>query len=96
MTKGWGESCDHEASPGHLLTERREGCTLRRMRKHLSFVPAALLCASVALAAPRPAPAAEAAAEKLAVPFVANDYARVLADARQRRVPLFIDNWAMW
>ncbi len=67
------------------------------MSKLLSLMLAAVLCAGAALAAPRAAPvAAAAAAEKLAVPFVANDYARVLADARQRHVPIFIDNWAMW
>jgi tetratricopeptide (TPR) repeat protein len=28
--------------------------------------------------------------------FVENDYARALADARARRVPLFVDVWASW
>ena len=68
------------------------------MRKHLSFMLAGTLLCGAVLAAPRPAPApsSPAAAAKLALPFVANDYARALADARERHVPLFIDNWAMW
>jgi hypothetical protein len=28
--------------------------------------------------------------------FIENDYARALADARARHVPLFVDAWAMW
>ncbi len=30
------------------------------------------------------------------VPFIEDDYARALAEARARRVPLFIDAWAPW
>ena len=30
------------------------------------------------------------------LPFVENDYAHALADARARKVPLFIDAWATW
>jgi hypothetical protein len=29
-------------------------------------------------------------------PFVADDYARALAEARQRGVPLVVDVWAPW
>lgn len=29
-------------------------------------------------------------------PFVADDYARALADARARSVPLVVDVWAPW
>lgn len=31
-----------------------------------------------------------------ALPFVENDYARALAEARQRNVPLFVELWAPW
>src|ERR1700722_8475033 len=40
--------------------------------------------------APAPAPAPQP------LPFIENDYARALAEARARRVPLFVDAWAPW
>jgi hypothetical protein len=30
------------------------------------------------------------------LPFIADDYARALADARARDVPLFVESWAPW
>jgi hypothetical protein len=30
------------------------------------------------------------------LPFVEDDYARALADARARKLPLFIEAWAPW
>ncbi len=30
------------------------------------------------------------------LPFIADDYARALADARARNVPLVVDVWAPW
>lgn len=63
----------------------------------------ALLLAGPALAAPRPAPppakAAPAKAKASApksLPFVEDDYARALAQARARNVPLVVDVWAPW
>lgn len=50
--------------------------------------PALILAA--ALAGP---PAAEVPA---AVPFVSDDYGRALAEARQRRLPMFVEAWAPW
>lgn len=47
-----------------------------------------LACASQRASAP------EAPAE--ALPFIENDYARALADARARNVPVFVDAWAPW
>jgi hypothetical protein len=29
-------------------------------------------------------------------PFIADDYARAVAEARARKVPLFIESWAPW
>jgi hypothetical protein len=46
------------------------------------------LLAALALAAAMPAAGS--------LPFVADDYARALADARARNVPLVVDVWAPW
>jgi len=55
--------------------------------------PAPLLLALAASAAlgttPAPAP-------KLVLPFIADDYSRALAEARSRKLPLFIESWAPW
>jgi hypothetical protein len=31
-----------------------------------------------------------------ALPFVRDDYARALAEARARKIPIFIEAWAPW
>ena len=46
-----------------------------------------------AASAAKPKPAA---APHLALPFIQNDYPRALAEARARKVPLFIEAWAPW
>ena len=51
---------------------------------HSLLAALALALASQATAAPR------------GLPFVADDYARALADARARNVPLVVDVWAPW
>lgn len=43
---------------------------------------------------PKPAPIAQETAA--ALPFIADDYARALAEARSRNLPLFVDVWANW
>ena len=48
------------------------------------------------LVAQPPAAAAEAVAEGGSLPFVEDDYATALAEARARRVPIFVDAWAPW
>jgi len=48
------------------------------------------LLLALALAAAAPASAVGT------LPFVADDYARALADARARNVPLVVDVWAPW
>jgi thioredoxin-like negative regulator of GroEL len=48
---------------------------------------------------PPAAPSAAApasASDAAAIAFIENDYARALADARSRHVPLFVDAWATW
>ncbi len=40
--------------------------------------------------------AGKSASSRLALPFIENDYPRALAEARARKVPLFIEAWAPW
>jgi len=56
--------------------------------------PALAFLAFAAVAAAPAGPATPGARE--VVPFIADDYARALAQARARRVPLFIESWAPW
>lgn len=56
--------------------------------------------AAAGTAAPKPArgkgAAAKPAPKAPVLPFVDDDYAAALAQARERRVPLFIEAWAPW
>jgi endonuclease YncB( thermonuclease family) len=36
------------------------------------------------------------AAAPARLPFIENDYARALRDARARHVPIFVEAWAPW
>ncbi len=71
------------------------------MKSHIAALSLAL---AVALAAPAAGPARaasaakpkSAAAPRLALPFIQDDYPRALAEARARKVPLFIEAWAPW
>ena len=56
----------------------------------LLVVPSAPARAA-SVAKPKPA-----AAPHPALPFIQNDYPRALAEARARKVPLFIEAWAPW
>ncbi len=40
--------------------------------------------------------AAETGTAPSVLPFIQNDYDRALAEARARKVPLFIEAWAPW
>ena len=74
------------------------------MKIPLLAVPALTL--ACALAAPSAAPARAAAGPKparvapagprMVLPFISDDYTRALAEARARKVPLFIEAWAPW
>jgi len=61
-----------------------------------------LLCGGALAAVPQQAGAKKVAAGAKtapvtpAVPFVENSYARVLADAQKRNVPIFVEAWAPW
>jgi hypothetical protein len=57
----------------------------------------AVLAIACALAACHPrAPVPSTAAPRDALPFIDDDYARALAEARARHVPLFVESWAPW
>jgi hypothetical protein len=60
------------------------------MRHGFLLAAAALAVASAAHAASTPA------SPKFAVPFIDDDYARAVKEARARNVPIFVENWAPW
>lgn len=43
-----------------------------------------------------PALAAATAGRSSVLPWIVNDYPKALAEARARKVPLFIEAWAPW
>jgi hypothetical protein len=40
--------------------------------------------------------AATPAFAKEVLPFIDNDYAKALAEAKKKNVPIFVDAWAPW
>ena len=58
-----------------------------------SFLSWFLLLASAPAGA---AIAAPEAARGLVVPFIQDDYARGVAEAKAKKLPLFIEAWAPW
>ena len=60
----------------------------------LAAVAAPAAFASTATTAP-PGAMAEYT-PKPALPFIADDYTKAVAEARARKVPLFIEAWAPW
>ncbi len=54
------------------------------------LIPAALALGLLA------APASAADGLDKALPFVVDDYAKALAEARAQKLPLFIEAWAPW
>ena len=49
-----------------------------------------------ALGAVLPGGAGATASARRVMPFIADDYSRAVAEARARKVPLFIESWAPW
>lgn len=66
------------------------------MKRILALAAGVLAIACVREAAPRQAEASTAAKGSPVLPFIEDDYARALADAKQRNVPLFVEAWAPW
>jgi hypothetical protein len=58
----------------------------------LAAVPSAAAPARAATARTRSA----SAGPRMVLPFIQDDYAKALAQARARKVPLFIESWAPW
>ena len=52
-----------------------------------------LLLAALALVLAAPA---AAYTPKGVLPFIEDDYTRAVAEARARKVPLFVESWAPW
>jgi hypothetical protein len=51
---------------------------------------------ALALLAAAPAVASGAEGLEKALPFVADDYAKALGEARAQKLPLFVEAWAPW
>ena len=74
------------------------------MRPSLLAVPLLLLAGALAVSSASPARAAAGAkpariapaGPRMVLPFIRDDYTRALAEARARKVPLFIEAWAPW
>jgi hypothetical protein len=44
----------------------------------------------------RPPTRPQPSASRMVLPFVQDDYTRAVAEARARKVPLFVEAWAPW
>ena len=87
---------DSATSAAPAPTGRAAGSdTLRAMKPTTVLVPLLLLATAPSFAATAKTAAKPAVVTKKAVPFQA-DYAKALAEARARKVPLFIEAWAPW
>jgi hypothetical protein len=74
------------------------------MKPSLLAVPLLLLAGVLAVSSATPARAAAGSKPariapsdpRMVLPFIQDDYTRALAEARARRLPLFIEAWAPW
>ena len=65
------------------------------MKPHLAALLVALACTPPLVATPAASPGGRTGPREV-LPFVHDDYANALAQARARKLPLFIDAWAPW
>ena len=61
--------------------------------RSLSRMAVLLLLASCARPGPEGSPPA---AQGPVLPWIADDYPKALAEARARKLPIFVDSWAPW
>jgi hypothetical protein len=74
------------------------------MKPSLLAVPLLALVLALAVSTTTPARAAagskparnSAAGSRMVLPFIQDDYTRALAEARARKLPLFVEAWAPW
>jgi hypothetical protein len=74
------------------------------MKPSLLAVPLLVLAGALAVSSAGPARAAAGskparnatAGSQIVLPFIQDDYTRALAEARARKLPLFVDAWAPW
>ena len=75
------------------------------MRPSLRAVPLLALAGTLVAFSAAPAGAAAgsrkparsiSAGPRMVLPFIQDDYPRALAEARARKVPIFIEAWAPW
>ncbi len=73
------------------------------MKPSLLVPTLVLACALAAPSAPAAGTAAgraparsRSSAPRMVLPFIRDDYTKALAQARARKVPLFIEAWAPW
>ena len=67
-----------------------------RPRSVTLAVALAALTAASGLSAVAPAAKRPSGATRFALPWIDDDYTKAVAEARARRVPLFIEAWAPW
>jgi hypothetical protein len=66
------------------------------MRRAVSISAGLLLGLLAPACSGTPAPPPVAASSAAALPFIADDAPRALADAKTRGVPVFVEAWAPW
>ena len=77
--------------------------SLPSMKPSLLAVSSLVLAGALAVSSAAPARAAagskpvrNAVGPRMVLPFIQDDYTRALAEARARKLPLFIEAWAPW
>jgi hypothetical protein len=66
------------------------------MRTHVASLFVVGLLACTASRTDAPGPSAAAAREGAPLPFIDDDYARAVSEAKAKGLPLFVDTWAPW
>ena len=61
-----------------------------------ALAPAVAGAATTSTKPAAPAAKTASAPDARVVPFIADDYTKAVAEARARKVPLFIEAWAPW